>query len=83
VTRSDRYLVDELGRFVVAADMSHVSESARGSLERNVLDTLGCAIAADGEVITVIREQVESVGAAPVATLIGGGCTSIVSREVG
>ena len=77
MNRSDRHVVDDLGRFVAAADMSHVSEGARRSLKRNVLDTLGCAIAADGEVITAILEHVESVGAAPAATLIGGGCTSV------
>ena len=77
MNRSDSYLVDELGRFVAAADMSHVSEGARRSLKRNVLDTLGCAIAADGEVITAILEHVESVGAAPAATLIGGGRASV------
>ena len=77
MNRSGPWLVDELGRFVAATDMAHVSEGARRSLKRNVLDTLGCAIAADGEVISVIRDQVESVGAAPAATLIGGGCTSI------
>jgi 2-methylcitrate dehydratase len=74
LNRSDPYLVDELGRFVAAADMSHVSEGALRSLKRNVLDSLGCAIAADGDVITAILEQVESVGAAaPVATLVGAG----------
>jgi len=75
---SDLYLVDELGRFVADAEPSNVSESARRTLKRNVLDTLGCAVAAlDGEMIATIREQVESVGAAPAATLIGGGRTSV------
>ena len=74
MNRSDPCVVGDLGRFAAAADMSHVSEGARRSLKLNVLDTLGCAIAADGEVITAILEQVESVGAAaPVATLVGAG----------
>jgi hypothetical protein len=46
MNRSGPYLGDELGRFVAAADMSHISERALRSLNRNVLDTLGCAIAA-------------------------------------
>ena len=46
MNRSGPNLGDELGRFVAAADMSHISERALRSLERNVLDTLGCAIAA-------------------------------------
>jgi len=38
---SDRYLVDELGQFSVNARWEHVSESAKGLLRCNVLDSLG------------------------------------------
>ena len=41
MNRSGPYLGDELGRFVAAADMSHISERALRFLKRNVLDTLG------------------------------------------
>jgi 2-methylcitrate dehydratase len=75
---ADLYLVDELGQFVADAEISNVSTVSRHMLKRNVLDSVGCAIAAmDGAMIGRIREQVESVGAAPVATLIGGGSTSV------
>jgi 2-methylcitrate dehydratase PrpD len=47
MNRSGPYLGDELGRFLAAVDMSQISERALRSLKRNVLDTLGCAIAAD------------------------------------
>src|SRR5882757_8780155 len=75
---ADLYLVDELGQFVADAEISNVSTVSRHMLKRNVLDSVGCAIAAmGGAMIGRIREQVESVGATPVATLIGGGSTSV------
>jgi 2-methylcitrate dehydratase len=75
---SDSYLVDELGQFVVSADIDNMSDSACGSLKRNVLDTIGCAMAAlDGEMAATIRDYVESMGTRGDATLIGGGRASI------
>ncbi|MFF3916479.1 MmgE/PrpD family protein [Streptomyces sp. NPDC001852] len=71
---TDSYLVEELGRFVVSATSTNISDSARKALKRNVLDTLGCAIAAlDGEMIDTIRDQTLQAGRSDGATLIGGG----------
>lgn len=72
------YAVDALADFVVAADPAHLSDDAVMLLRRNVLDSLGCAIAAlDGETVRLVRDQVESVGGHPRASLIGGGRTSV------
>ena len=71
---SSDYAVDALAEFVVAADWSDVPRDAAILLRRNVLDSLGSAIAAlDGETVRVVREQIESVGGRPHASLIGGG----------
>jgi 2-methylcitrate dehydratase len=73
----DAYMTDEIGRFTVEATLSDIPDSARGALKRNILDSLGCAIAAlDGEIIQSLRDQIDAVGARPVATLIGGGRAS-------
>jgi 2-methylcitrate dehydratase len=72
------YAVDALAEFVVAAEPAHVPDDALMLLRRNVLDSVGCAIAAlDGETVRVLRDQVESVGGQPRATLIGGGRSSV------
>ena len=47
-------------------------------MRRNVLDSLGCAVAAlDGETVRQVRDQIEAVGGAPRASLIGGGRTTV------
>jgi 2-methylcitrate dehydratase len=72
------YVVDDLGEFVVAADTVYLPDGAETLMRRNVLDSIGCAIAAlDGETVRAVREQVESVGGAPHATLIGGRRSSV------
>jgi 2-methylcitrate dehydratase len=74
----DRYTTDEIGRFTVDAVFSDIAATALGALKRNVLDSLGCALAAlDGEIVGVLREEIDAVGARPVATLIGGGKASV------
>jgi 2-methylcitrate dehydratase len=40
------YAVDALADFVVAAEPAHVPDEALMLLRRNVLDSVGCAIAA-------------------------------------
>ncbi|WP_433188092.1 MmgE/PrpD family protein [Actinoallomurus sp. CA-150999] len=71
-------MVDELGRFVVSANIDDMSDSARSALKRNVLDSLGCALAAlDGEMATSVRDHAESMGTRGDATLIGGGRAGI------
>ena len=62
----------------MAADSTNLPDEAAKMLRRNVLDSIGCAIAAlDGETVRLVREQVESVGGLPRASLIGGGRTSV------
>ena len=66
--------MDALAEFVAAADSTSLPDKAPMLLRRNVLDSIGCAIAAlDGETVRLVREQVESVGGLPRASLIGGG----------
>ena len=46
------YAVDALADFVVAAEPAHLPDEALMLLRRNVLDSVGCAIAAlDGETV--------------------------------
>jgi 2-methylcitrate dehydratase len=72
------YSVDALADFVVAAEPAHLPDEALMLLRRNVLDSVGCAIAAlDGETVRLVRDQVESVGGQPRASLIGGGRSSV------
>jgi 2-methylcitrate dehydratase len=72
------YTVDALADFVVAAEPAHLPDDALMLLRRNVLDSVGCAIAAlDGETVRAVRDQVESVGGQPRASLIGGGRSSV------
>ena len=72
------HTVDAVAEFVVAADARDLPDGAAMLLRRNVLDSLGCAIAAlDGGTVRLIREQVESVGGRPKASLIGGGMSTV------
>lgn len=73
-TEEPGYAVDTLAQFVVSADAADLPPDAAMLLRRNVLDSLGCAIAAlDGETVRLVREQIESVRGRPRASLIGGG----------
>ena len=72
------YVVDDLARFVLAADPTDMLEDAPMLMRRDILDSLGCAIAAlNGDVVRAIRDQIESTAAARRASLIGGGQTSV------
>jgi 2-methylcitrate dehydratase len=72
------YTVDALADFVVGAEPAHLPDDALMLLRRNVLDSVGCAIAAlDGETVRVVRDQVECVGGQARASLIGGGRSSV------
>ena len=72
------HTADALAEFVVAADAGDVPAGAAVLLRRNVLDSLGCAVAAlDGETVRVVREQIEFVGGEPRASLIGGGRSTV------
>ena len=71
---SPHYAVEALAEFVVASQRADLPPDAVMLLRRNVLDSLGDAIAAlDGETVRAVREQIESVGGQPQASLIGGG----------
>jgi len=71
---STDYMLDKLAEFVVAADWADLPPDAAMLLRRNVLDSIGDAIAAlDGETVRLVREQIDSVGGQPQASLIGGG----------
>ena len=77
-TERNRHTVDALAEFVVAAEAADLPDGAAMLLRRNVLDSLGCAIAAlDGETVREVREHIESVGGRPRASLIGGGRTTV------
>jgi len=68
------YAVDRLADFVVSARQTDLSERARVTLKRNVLDSIACAVGAlDGELIPAIREHAEQFSGRPTATFIGGG----------
>jgi 2-methylcitrate dehydratase len=72
------FAVDKLAQFVVAANQSHIPAHALTLLRRNVLDSLGGAIAAlDGDTVNQIRDQIEATGGRPQASLIGGGRTTV------
>jgi 2-methylcitrate dehydratase len=74
---SDLYTTDRIGQFTARAAFSDLTDTALAALKRNVLDSVGCAIAAlDGEIIQSLRDQIDAVGGHPVATLIGGGRAS-------
>src|SRR5258705_2371794 len=72
------YTVDALAVFVVAAEPAPLPDDALMLLRRNVIDSVGCAIAAlDGETVRAVRDQVESVGGQPRASLIVGGRSNV------
>ena len=70
--------VQKLAHFVATASFDQLSADALEQLKIRVLDTLGVAIGAlDAEPIVAIRTLVDDLGGTPVATMIGGGKTSI------
>ena len=77
-TERTRCTAEALAEWVVKSDRADLGDSAPMLMRRNILDSLGCAIAAlDGETVHVVRDHVESVGGNHRATLIGGGRTSV------
>jgi 2-methylcitrate dehydratase len=73
-----KYVVDDLGYFVVDAGQADLTGQPRALLKRNVLDSIACAVGAlDGELIAPIREQTEQFSGRPTATLVGGGRASV------
>jgi hypothetical protein len=72
-----RSAVDRIAAFAVAARPLHLTPDIRHLFKRNILDSLGCAIAAlPGPPFKALREQFEEYRAPGRCTLIGGGKTS-------
>ena len=72
------YIADQLAEFVVGAGQSDISEQARATLKRNVLDSVACAIGAlDGALIPAIRAHAEQFSGSPTTTFVGGGRASV------
>src|SRR6476646_4698475 len=73
-----KHIVDEVADFVVGATVSDISARTMGTLKRNVLDSIACAVGAlDGELIEPIRAHAEQFRGRPTATFIGGGRASV------
>src|SRR6266849_873228 len=69
--------VERIAAFAAAARREHVTNDTRRPFKRNILDSLGCAIAAlQGQPFQALREQFEEYRAPGRCTLIGGGKTS-------
>jgi 2-methylcitrate dehydratase len=69
--------VERIGAFAAAAQPEHLMAATRGLFKRNILDSLGCAIAAlQGQPFQALRDQFGEYRAPGRCTLIGGGKTS-------
>jgi 2-methylcitrate dehydratase len=72
-----RVAVQLIATFAAAARREHLTPEIRELYKRNILDSLGCAIAAlPGPPFKALREQFEEYRAPGRCTLIGGGKTS-------
>ena len=72
-----RSAVERIGAFAAAARPEHLTPDVRQLFKRNILDSLGCAIAAlPSSPFQALREQFEEYRAPGRCTLIGGGKTS-------
>ena len=72
-----RPAVERIAAFAEAARPEHLTPDIRQLFKRNILDSLGCAIAGlQGSPFQALREQFEEYRAPGRCTLIGGGKTS-------
>ena len=72
-----RSAVERIGAFATAVRPEHLTTDIRQLFKRNILDSIGCAIAAvAGPSLRLLRDQVEEYRAPGRCTLIGGGKTS-------
>jgi 2-methylcitrate dehydratase len=72
-----RSAIDRIASFAVSAQPEHLRSDIRQLFKRNILDSLGCAIAGlQGKPFQALREQFEEYRAPGRCTLIGGGRTS-------
>src|SRR6266850_2060846 len=73
-----RLAVERIAAFAAAARPEHLTNDSQRLFKRNILDSLGCAIAAlPGQPFQALREQFEEYRAPGRCTLIGGGKTSV------
>src|ERR1700724_4014174 len=69
-----RAAVERIAALAAAARPEHLTNDTRRLFKRNILDSLGCAIAAlPGQPFQALREQFEEYRAPGRCTLIGGG----------
>lgn len=69
--------VERIGRFANLASSRDLTPPTRHLLKRNILDSLGCAIAAlPGKPFGALREQFDEYGSGGRCSLLGGGSTS-------
>jgi len=72
-----RSAVERIGAFTAAARPEHLTTDIRQLFKRNILDSIGCAIAAvAGPSLRALCDQIEEYRAPGRCTLIGGGKTS-------
>src|SRR5580704_8940275 len=72
----ERTAVERIAAFTSKAQPSHLTAETRALLKRNILDSVGCAIAAlPGAPFRALRDQFEEYPGC--CTLIGGGTTSV------
>jgi 2-methylcitrate dehydratase len=72
-----RSAVEHVAAFAASARREHLRSDIRQLFKRNILDSLGCAIAGlQGRPFQALREQFEEFRAPGCCTLIGGGKTS-------
>lgn len=71
-------MTERIGQFAHDARAAHLAPPTRPVLKRNILDSLGCAIAAlPGKPFRALRAQFDEYrGASGTCSLIGGGSTS-------
>ena len=72
-----RSAIDRIAAFAASARPEHLKSDIRQLYKRNILDSLGCAIAGlQGKPFQTLREQFKEYRAPGRCTLIGGGKTS-------
>ena len=70
--------VEQIAAFADRARPEHLSSEIRRLYQRNILDSLGCALGAlPGKPFARLRRQFEAFRAQGPSTLIGGGATSL------
>ena len=76
--KGGRTAVERIAAFARKAKATDLTPEVRTLLKRNVLDSVGCAIAAlPGQPFKALRDQFQEYQSAGNCTLIGGGTTSV------